>query len=129
MFDQEFIEDSDGLIRSTQASFFIPGIPSPPYSHPYSIPIGRELLRKGPRKPYVKKASPGLLQLFHRLVFEKNYQKFSNFLWGQEILSSNEMNLYHIKQTVTFTNTVNVFGLYIYSVYWRVSKNNDAIKI
>lgn len=42
------------MIRLVVSPFFVP---SPPRqdSHLHSIPVGKELLRKGPRNPYVKK--------------------------------------------------------------------------
>lgn len=53
-FEQEFYEDGGMLIRLVVSLFFFPA--PTPGSHLFIIPIGRELLRKGPRNPHFKKA-------------------------------------------------------------------------
>lgn len=88
-FEQEFYEDGGMLIRLV-VSLFSFSAPTPG-SHLLTIPIGRELLRKGPRNPHFKKAHLCLLQRVHRLVFVKHQQKVFKLLGGQEILSSHEL--------------------------------------
>lgn len=119
-FDWEFYEDGDMLIRSVASPPFFFSFPLRPDSHLYSISIGRELLRKGPRNPYIKKAYPGPPQPFQTAVWET--QKFSDFGGGGESPAQIKfyMKLYHVKQIKAHSTNINFLKSMCISFSWRV---------